>query len=137
MTINPHKMIFFFDQLYIFLLYILSNVCNSKLNRCIFLWFDKILWLHVIHKMPIIWPRKSRFSKKFLKTRQDQDFENKDLEKGKDTKLNFGNQEGNENTKMYKIKNILLFSVTSLWLNGKQLPQTESTWCKNQKSHQF
>jgi hypothetical protein len=48
-----------------------------------------------------IWLRISRFSNEFLETRQDQDFRNKDLEKGNETKKiliidnDLANQEGN------------------------------------------
>jgi hypothetical protein len=58
-----------------------------------------------------IWSRISRFSNELLETRQDQDFINKDIEKGKNQDLAY--REGNENNKMQeigKIENILLYS---------------------------
>ena len=54
-----------------------------------------------------IWSRLSTFSNEFLETRQDQDFKNKDLENGKETrhsKLRSWIPRGNRN------KNILLYS---------------------------
>ena len=37
----------------------------------------------MIYMLTIIWSRISRFSNELLETRQDRDFRNKDLEKGK------------------------------------------------------
>jgi hypothetical protein len=60
--------------------------------------------------------RISRFSNELLETREDQDFKNEELERGKkqdNSDFDLANQEGNKNIKMYKIekiKNILLYS---------------------------
>ena len=51
--------------------------------------------------------RISRFSNEFLETRQEKDFGNKDLEKGKKQDIlnkEIRDQEGNQSIKMYEIE---------------------------------
>ena len=62
-----------------------NYVCNSHLTKCILLWVEKFLKSKITY-FDQVWSRISRFSNELLETRQDQDFINKDLEKGKETR---------------------------------------------------
>ena len=93
----------FFTQSTNFCLLWTKHICNSKRNFNLLVTQIFICFLHLFKNIEIC----DCFSD--LKTRQDRDFINEYLEKGKKQDIsnwNLANQEGNENIKMYEIENL-------------------------------